>query len=137
MAKLVNCSRGHLKGERIKAREAPVFSVMRKVSVAGSTMEAMSTEGSTAVLKDQQSQQQVNPARPHQVVVWNDPVNLMSYVAWVFRSYFGHSKERAQELMLQVHTQGKAVVASGTKEKAERDVTAMHSYGLQATVEES
>lgn len=75
--------------------------------------------------------------KPYQVVVWNDPVNLMSYVAWVFRNYFGHSKEKAKALMLQVHHEGRAVVASGPKEKAERDVTAMHNYGLQATVEEA
>lgn len=74
---------------------------------------------------------------PYHVVVWNDPVNLMSYVAWVFRSYFGHSKEKAHELMLQVHHDGRAVVATGPKEKAERDVTAMHQYGLHATLEES
>ena len=75
------------------------------------------------------------PQRPYQVVVWNDPVNLMSYVSWVFRSYFGHSKERAEHLMMQVHTEGKAIVASGAREEAERDVTAMHNYGLQATLE--
>lgn len=79
----------------------------------------------------------VAPQRPYQVVVWNDPVNLMSYVAWVFRSYFGHSKEKAQQLMMQVHTEGRAVVATGPREQAERDVTAMHSYGLQATLEEA
>ncbi|GAB3189894.1 ATP-dependent Clp protease adapter ClpS [Nesterenkonia suensis] len=75
--------------------------------------------------------------RPYQVVVWNDPVNLMSYVAWVFRSYFGHSRQRAHQLMMQVHEQGRAVVATGTREQAERDVTAMHHYGLQATLEEA
>lgn len=75
--------------------------------------------------------------RPYQVVVWNDPVNLMSYVSWVFRTYFGHSKERAQQLMMQVHTEGRAIVASGARETAERDVTAMHGYGLQATLEQA
>lgn len=75
--------------------------------------------------------------RPYQVVVWNDPVNLMSYVSWVFRTYFGHSKERAEQLMMQVHTEGRSIVASGARETAERDVTAMHSYGLQATLEQA
>lgn len=75
--------------------------------------------------------------RPYQVVVWNDPVNLMSYVSWVFRTYFGHPKERAESLMMQVHREGRAVVASGPREKAERDVIAMHHYGLQATVEQA
>lgn len=69
------------------------------------------------------------------VLVWNDPVNLMSYVAYVFRSYFGHSRSKARQLMLQVHHEGKAVVASGTKEEAERHVQAMHGYGLWATYE--
>lgn len=78
-----------------------------------------------------------SPQRPYHVVVWNDPVNLMSYVAWVFRSYFGHSKERARTLMMQVHSEGRAVVASGSKESSERDVTAMHGFGLQATIEEA
>lgn len=75
------------------------------------------------------------PQRPYQVVVWNDPVNLMSYVSWVFRTYFGHSRQRAEHLMMQVHTDGRAIVASGAREEAERDVTAMHNYGLQATLE--
>ncbi|GAA1178424.1 MULTISPECIES: ATP-dependent Clp protease adapter ClpS [Nesterenkonia] len=75
--------------------------------------------------------------RPYQVVVWNDPVNLMSYVAWVFRSYFGHSRQRAHQLMMQVHEQGRAVVATGTREQVERHVTAMHHFGLQATLEEA
>ena len=68
-------------------------------------------------------------------VVWNDPVNLMSYVSYVFRTYFGYSKERAEQLMMQVHTDGRSVVSSGSREKMETDVTAMHRYGLWATVQ--
>jgi ATP-dependent Clp protease adaptor protein ClpS len=68
-------------------------------------------------------------------VVWNDPVNLMSYVVHVFRSYFGHPDAVARRLMLQVHNDGRAVVASGPREEMERHVEAMHEYGLQATVE--
>lgn len=98
-----------------------------------------STAGSTLTREetDLSEQQRAATNRPYQVVVWNDPVNLMSYVAWVFRSYFGHSKEKAKKLMLQVHHEGRAVVATGPREQAERDVTAMHNYGLQATVEEA
>ncbi|NLS10547.1 ATP-dependent Clp protease adapter ClpS [Nesterenkonia sp. MY13] len=98
-----------------------------------------STAGSTLTREeaDLSEQQRAAANRPYQVVVWNDPVNLMSYVAWVFRSYFGHSKEKAKKLMLQVHHEGRAVVATGPREQAERDVTAMHNYGLQATVEEA
>ncbi|GAB3618609.1 hypothetical protein GCM10027416_31660 [Okibacterium endophyticum] len=68
-------------------------------------------------------------------VVWDDPVNLMTYVSYVFRSYFGFSRQKAEELMLQVHNNGRAVVASGTREEMERHVAAMHGYGLLATVQ--
>ena len=68
-------------------------------------------------------------------IVWDDPVNLMSYVAHVFVTYFGYAEEKATELMLQVHNQGKAVVSAGTREQMEIDVDAMHSYGLWATME--
>jgi len=68
-------------------------------------------------------------------IVWDDPVNLMSYVAHVFATYFGYAEEKASELMLQVHNQGKAVVSAGTREQMEIDVDAMHSYGLWATME--
>ena len=68
-------------------------------------------------------------------LVWNDPVNLMSYVTYVFMTYFGYSKEKAQKLMSDVHNEGRAVVSAGTREEMERDVTAMHSYGLWATLQ--
>lgn len=68
-------------------------------------------------------------------LVWNDPVNLMSYVAFVFRTYFGYSENKAKKLMLQVHHEGKAVVSSGTREEMERHVQAMHEYGLWATLQ--
>jgi ATP-dependent Clp protease adaptor protein ClpS len=74
--------------------------------------------------------------RPWVTVVWDDPVNLMTYVSWVFRSYFGFPKEKAERLMMQVHTEGKAAVASGNREEMERHVEAMHGYGLQATLEQ-
>lgn len=70
-------------------------------------------------------------------IVWNDPVNLMSYVTYVFRSYFGYPVEEAERLMLQVHHEGKAVVSTGNLEKMEVDVQAMHSYGLWATLQRS
>ena len=68
-------------------------------------------------------------------IVWDDPVNLMSYVTHVFRTYFGYSKAKATKLMLKVHHEGKAVVSSGTREAMETDVNAMHAYGLWATLE--
>ena len=68
-------------------------------------------------------------------VVWNDPVNLMSYVSWVFRSYFGFDAADAGRRMMQVHVEGRAVVASGLREEMERHVEAMHDFGLWATLE--
>ncbi|MDX6365239.1 MAG: ATP-dependent Clp protease adaptor protein ClpS [Nocardioidaceae bacterium] len=79
----------------------------------------------------------VQPELPWITIVWDDPVNLMSYVTFVFTDYFHYSKSKAQKLMMQVHTEGKAVVSSGTREEMERDVQAMHSYGLWATLEKT
>ena len=76
----------------------------------------------------------VVPDKPWVTIVWNDPVNLMSYVTFVFQKYFGYPKEKATKLMLDVHHKGKAVVSSGTREEMERDVEAMHGYGLWATM---
>ncbi|MFN2471411.1 MAG: ATP-dependent Clp protease adapter ClpS [Gaiellaceae bacterium] len=72
--------------------------------------------------------------RPWIVIVWNDPVNLMTYVAFVFQKLFGFSKEKAERLMLQVHNEGKAIVSNGTREKAEHDVARLHAHGLWATL---
>jgi ATP-dependent Clp protease adaptor protein ClpS len=74
---------------------------------------------------------------PWLVVVWNDPVNLMTYVTYVLQKLFGYSKEKATQLMLDVHHRGRAVVASGTREEAERDVARLHHHGLSATLEQS
>ena len=73
---------------------------------------------------------------PWQVIVWDDPVNLMQYVAWVFRKLFGYSLEKATKLMLDVHEKGRAVVSSGPREKAELDVFRLHEHGLWATMEQ-
>lgn len=71
---------------------------------------------------------------PWVVIVWNDPINLMSYVTFVLQRLFGYSRAKATRLMLQVHNEGKAVVASGTREKAELDVSRLHAHGLWATM---
>lgn len=68
-------------------------------------------------------------------IVWNDPVNLMTYVTYVFQSYFHYPRARAEELMRQVHEEGRAVVSTGNRETMEVDVQAMHSYGLWATMQ--
>jgi|SRR5919197_376478 ATP-dependent Clp protease adaptor protein ClpS len=75
------------------------------------------------------------PARPWLVIVWNDPINLMSYVTFVFQKLFGYSFQRATKLMLDVHHKGKAVVSSGTREKAEFDTFRLHAHGLWATMQ--
>jgi ATP-dependent Clp protease adaptor protein ClpS len=79
----------------------------------------------------------VEPDLPWMVVVWNDPINLMSYVTFVFQKLFGYSKEKAHRLMLQVHNEGKAVVSSGPREKAEFDTARLHGHGLWATMQQS
>ncbi|MDR0432781.1 MAG: ATP-dependent Clp protease adapter ClpS [Bifidobacteriaceae bacterium] len=71
---------------------------------------------------------------PWIVVVWDDPINLMSYVAYVFQSYFGFPRAKAERLMLAVHNEGRAIVATGPRESMEMHVEAMHSYGLWATL---
>src|SRR6184192_1430819 len=73
--------------------------------------------------------------RPWLTVVWNDPVNLMSYVTYVFQKLFGYSRETATKLMLDVHHKGKAIVSSGPKEKVESDVARLHAAGLWATMQ--
>ena len=72
---------------------------------------------------------------PWVCLVWNDPVNTMQYVTYVFQTYFGFTKEKANRLMLEVHNDGRSAVAMGTKDEMERDVTAMQGYGLWATLE--
>ena len=72
---------------------------------------------------------------PWITLVWNDPVNLMSYVTYVFETYFGYPRPKAEKLMLDVHTKGKAVVSHGSREEMERDTEAMHGFGLWATFE--
>lgn len=73
--------------------------------------------------------------RPWVVVVWDDPVNLMHYVAYVFQKLLGHSKAKATELMMQVHTEGKAAVSAGARETMEIDATKLQTAGLWATVQ--
>lgn len=74
--------------------------------------------------------------RPWIVLVWNDPINLMSYVTYVLQKLFGYSREKAERLMLQIHNEGKAVVSSGPREKAELDVFRLHEHGLWATMQQ-
>ena len=79
---------------------------------------------------------EVTPDHPWVVIVWNDPINLMDYVTFVFQKLFGYSRAKAEKLMLDVHHKGKAVVAAGAREAMERNVEILHGYGLWATVKQ-
>ena len=94
---------------------------------------ATSTAPGTDTLIREETESLAAADVPWVVIVWNDPVNLMSYVSYVFQSYFGYSEAKAHRLMMEVHEAGKSVVAAGSREAAERDTLAMHSYGLWAT----
>ncbi len=91
---------------------------------------------STAPVEVQQPDlgQQTKVDQPWVTIVWNDPVNLMDYVTYVFQRVFGYAKPKARKLMLDVHHKGKAVVSSGAREAMERDAQTLHGYGLWATV---
>ena len=80
------------------------------------------------------SDEVAEPQFPWVVIVWNDPINLMSYVTYVFQKLFGYSREKATKLMLDVHHRGRAVVSAGPREKAEMDVYRLHAHGLWATM---
>ena len=87
--------------------------------------------------KDEESFEETSPDRPWLVIVWNDPINLMSYVTWVLQKLFGYPLEKATKMMLDVHHKGRAVVSSGTREKAELDCYRLHAHGLWATISKS
>jgi ATP-dependent Clp protease adaptor protein ClpS len=97
----------------------------------------VTTNPDSATLERPDSEVAVLPELPWITLVWDDPVNLMNYVTFVFTDYFKYSRTKSHRLMMQVHTEGKAAVSSGTREEMERDVQAMHSYGLWATLEKS
>jgi ATP-dependent Clp protease adaptor protein ClpS len=98
---------------------------------------AVTTNPDAATLERPETDQVVLPELPWITIVWDDPVNLMTYVTFVFTDYFQYSRSKAQRLMMRVHTEGKAVVSSGSREEMERDVQEMHGYGLWATLEKS
>jgi ATP-dependent Clp protease adaptor protein ClpS len=100
------------------------MSAPRLATVAPTRVEQLDVDDATAL------------DRPWIVLVWNDPINLMSYVTMVFQKVFGYSLEKATSLMLDVHHKGRAVVSSGTREKAEIDVYRLHEHGLWATMQQ-
>ncbi len=95
----------------------------------------MSTATAPVEVERPAGDEKVIPDRPWLVIVWNDPINLMSYVTFVFQKLFGYSKAKAERLMLDVHHRGKAVVSSGNRERAEFDVSRLHAHGLWATMQ--
>jgi ATP-dependent Clp protease adaptor protein ClpS len=95
----------------------------------------LKTEGPVGVL-DKEESIVISPDLPWLVTVWNDPVNLMTYVTFVLQKVFGYSQEKATKLMLQVHHDGKSIVAHGTRDEVERYVSKLHSYGLWATIQQ-
>jgi ATP-dependent Clp protease adaptor protein ClpS len=97
-------------------------------------MGAVSTTTAPVEVERPVGDEDVTPDRPWLVIVWNDPINLMSYVTYVFQKLFGYSRTKAEKLMLDVHHKGKAVVSSGNRERAEFDVSRLHAHGLWATM---
>jgi ATP-dependent Clp protease adaptor protein ClpS len=83
-----------------------------------------------------ESDEAVDPDRPWVAIVWNDPINLMSYVTWVFQKLFGYNREKAKRLMLDVHLKGRAAVSTGSREQVEHDVERLHAAGLWATLQQ-
>jgi ATP-dependent Clp protease adaptor protein ClpS len=88
-------------------------------------------------LEQPEADETTQRSRPWVTIVWNDPVNLMSYVTYVFQTYFGYPRQKAEKLMWEVHNDGRSVVSTGTREEMERDVQALHEYGLWATMEKA
>ena len=101
----------------------------------GGPARAMNVGTAPAEVRRPTSDEVNQPDLPWIVIVWNDPINLMSYVTWVFMRLFGYPREKAEKLMWDVHTKGRAVVSSGPREKAESDVARLHAHGLWATLE--
>jgi ATP-dependent Clp protease adaptor protein ClpS len=96
----------------------------------------VSTSSAPVEVERPRSEEDVRPDRLWLTIVWNDPINLMSYVTYVFQTVFGYAKPKAEKLMLDVHHKGRAVVSNGTREEMEHDVQILHSYGLWATVKQ-
>lgn len=97
---------------------------------------ATASAPTTERIERPQSDERVEPDKPWVTIVWNDPVNLMSYVTYVFQKLFGYSRDKATKLMMDVHQKGKAAVSTGTREQMERDVSRLHAAGLWATLQQ-
>jgi ATP-dependent Clp protease adaptor protein ClpS len=98
-------------------------------------MKTMSTAPAQVERPESDLESEVVPDKPWVTIVWDDPVNLMDYVTYVFQKLFGYSKKKAERLMLQVHNEGRAAVSSGSREQMENDVQRLHGFGLWATLQ--
>ncbi len=103
----------------------------------GSSVVRVSAPAEPATAVEERPEELVDADTPWQTIVWNDPVNLMSYVTWVFQKLFGYDKAKATALMMDVHQLGRATVSSGSREKVEGDVAKLHAAGLWATMQRS
>ena len=103
---------------------------------SGTTHRVVAASTEPTVVDDEDTDIVLDSDVPWVVLVWNDPINLTSYVVFVFQKLFGFSLEKATKLMLDVHERGRAVVSNGPKEKAELDVFRLHEYGLWATMQQ-
>jgi ATP-dependent Clp protease adaptor protein ClpS len=112
----------------------------RKSAIVGGVARRASYAGAVTIAPEKvarsESDERVDPDRPWVTIVWNDPINLMTYVTYVLQKLFGYSKEKATKLMLDVHHKGRAVVSSGAKEQMEFDVARLHAAGLWATLQQ-
>jgi ATP-dependent Clp protease adaptor protein ClpS len=104
---------------------------------APGTTARLSAPAEPATTVEELPDELVDADTPWQTIVWNDPVNLMSYVTWVFQKLFGYDKAKATALMMDVHHKGRATVSSGSREKVEGDVAKLHAAGLWATMQRS
>jgi len=104
------------------------------VSIRGSAV--ASTMPAEVEIAEPVGDTDVRPDQPWVVIVWNDPINLMSYVTFVLQKLFGYPRAKAEKLMMQVHNEGRAVVSSGPRERAEMDVFRLHEHGLWATMQQ-
>jgi len=98
-------------------------------------MNCMSTAPAQVERPESDLEADVRPDKPWVTIVWDDPVNLMDYVTYVFQKLFGYPKKKAERLMLQVHNEGRAAVSNGSREQMENDVQRLHSFGLWATLQ--
>lgn len=130
-----------MKGPINSNSEQPAVAVPGQVPGPGQRVSEIHLMGSPMATPELDEQLEVDVAAaenlPWLCIVWDDPVNLMSYVTYVFQTVLGYSRKRANELMMQVHTEGKAVVSSGEKDKVEGDVKKLHTAGLWATMQQA